>query len=146
MEDIVDNKSRNLLAQQYRFFAYPSCQFHSSLGGLLTAIGAFDHFHQPHMRGGVEEVHVDGSVFAIDNRCNFADYDRGGVRGQNRVRWAKCIEATEEVLLDLQVFKDGFDHEVCLTCRIFEGLDRPDALPCSGGLLLAEPPFSDAVL
>ena len=62
------------------------------------------------------------------------------------MRWAKFIEATEDVLLDLQVFKDGFDHEVCLTCRIFQGLDRPDPLPCSVGLLLAEPPFGDAVL
>ena len=92
---------------------------------------------QRHDVGGNEEVQTDELVGPLGHRRHLVDVERRGVRGENRFGFHDRVELREDVLLDVHVFEDGFDHDVGIgqLAPIVGEFDRLAALP---GLLLRQ--------
>ena len=80
-------------------------------GGLVGALGPHD-LDQRHQRRRVEEVHADDPLGMRRDGRDLGDRQRGGVRGEDRVRRGRRLELAEELLLDGEILEDGLDHEV----------------------------------
>jgi hypothetical protein len=107
---------------------------------------ALDDLDQGHDRGGIEVVEADDPVGAQRGIADLGDRQRGGVRGEDRVRGGGGVELREHVLLDLDLLGHRLDHEVDLAEAAVGGgaLDAADHLIhlrlC---LLVGEPAFLD---
>ena len=56
-----------------------------------------------------------GMLHAVRNRCH---RNRGGIRGQNRIRLHDLLKTAHQLLLDLQIFNNRFDHQRGIHHRI----------------------------
>ena len=75
--------------------------------------GADDLDELEHWRG-VEEVHADDPL-GVPRRDGDLGHGEGrGVRREDRVRCDDRVEATEELLLELELLRHGLDHELAV--------------------------------
>jgi hypothetical protein len=113
------------------------------LGGGFLALNDLD---QGHDRGGIEVVKADDLVRSQGRVGDLRDRQRGGVRGEDRVRGRRRVELGEDVLLDLHLLGHGLDDEVHVAEARVGGraVDASDDLvDLRLALLLGEPAFLD---
>jgi hypothetical protein len=75
---------------------------------------AADHFHQRHQRHGVEEVHADQALRLAQLGGDGSDGDRRSIGGEDGFIADDALQVGEQAALDVQVFDDGFDHQLCV--------------------------------
>ena len=91
-------------------------------------------------------MEADDLVGAQGRVGDLGDGERGGVRGEDRVRGGGGVELGEDVLLDLDLLGHGLDHEIDVSEAAVGGrsVDAADDLVhLRLGLLVAEPAFLD---
>ncbi len=70
-----------------------------------------DDLDQGHERNGVEEVHAHHPLRAGRGDRDLRHRQGRGVGGQDRGRGGRRVEAAKRVALEVQVLRDGLDHE-----------------------------------
>ena len=88
---------------------------------LVAGLRAANHFDQRHLPHGIEEVNAAEPLGPLQPLGQLRDRNRRGVRSQDRVGVKLRFEPGVELLLDLGVFDDRFDHQVA---RRQLGVDR----------------------
>ncbi len=94
---------------------------HDVLGSSL----ATNDFQQLHDVRRAEEVQTQNLSRTLGRGSDFVDIQIGGVGGQNRGRLNRLVQLGEDLLLQIHVFIDGFNHQVHVgqICVVLGGAD-----------------------
>ena len=80
--------------------------------GLIAGGHAADNLHQRHYRHGVEEVHADDLLGTARLGGQLGDGDGGGVGGQDGAFRQNAVERGEELGLQIEALRGGFNSEI----------------------------------
>ncbi len=80
--------------------------------GFVAGLVAPDQFAELHHRDRREEVRADDPLRPLGDGGDLGDRDGGGVRGEHRVLADQLVEGAEDLVLDVELFEDGLDHDV----------------------------------
>ena len=91
----------------------------SSIKCLLRCVLALDDFDEAVLSRMIKVVQANHTVFMLANLCNIIDVEAAGVGGEQGFLAQALVEILKERGLDLEVFKDGFNHEGAALERVF---------------------------
>ena len=98
-----------------------------------------DHFHQGHQRCRVEKVQTDQALRTLQCTADGGNGNRRGVARQNAVGRHHGFQVTKELLLDLQILDNRFDHQGRIA-QVTQTIDRDQ--PRTGVLRRLSAPFA----
>ncbi len=78
-------------------------------------------------------MRADDPLRPLGDGGDLGDRDGGGVRGEHRVLADQLVEGAEDLVLDVELFEDGLDHDVGVggASRSVVVVIRPSAAPAS---------------
>ena len=80
--------------------------------GIVGGVAAADDLNQLHGHRGIEEVHADDLVLALNAGSNLGDGDGGGVGGQDALVLGGLVQLLEDALLQVHALDGGLDDQI----------------------------------
>ena len=103
-----------LVADDHRLLAEPLGERLDVLEDVVGGDHGADHLDELLHRRRVEEVHADDPLGVRRRDGDLGDRQRGGVGGQHGVRRDDRVDLAEQLLLEVELLRNGLDHELAV--------------------------------
>ena len=108
---LVHEKARRI-REPHRLARHAPADDHERLGHPVFGQKTVDHFDELHQRHRIEEMKAAEALRCFELGCDSRHRQRRRVRGEYAIGRDDVFELREKLALRLEVFHDGFDHDM----------------------------------
>jgi len=108
----VANETRNVLADMHRAAANGFHQVHHFGNDGIAGGVRLDDLDQRHQMRRVPELRAENPFAVLQKLADVSRTDGRGIAGEDRVLGDEVFQISKELLLDLEIFRRRFDHDM----------------------------------